>query len=176
MAILHGTTIDNNYLIPAITGTIDQISPNVATPSPLTETTTISIHCHRNGYIQLLQEYCEDDDLSPDSFTDHIDPNDETLWIRSFRCGGGRSTFDRDGRGRGRLSRDQYADRGHVSKNSKSFKGKYNYYGMTGHHSMNFHFLTNLQQDLAYLKMETAAPYKKRNNFKGKNSYQQNRN
>ena len=45
---------------------------------------------------------------------------------------------------------------------------------MMGHHSTNCHFLAKLQQALAYLKMEPAAPYKKRNNFKGKNSYQKN--
>ena len=47
---------------------------------------------------------------------------------------------------------------------------------MSGHHSTNCHFLIKLQQALAYLKMEPTAPYKKRNNFQRKHSYQKNNN
>ena len=128
----------------------------------------------RDDRIRLLQEYYDDDSISPDLFADHIDPNDEPPWIRSFRCGGGRSPFDRGGRGSGRFSPDRYGDRGKHSKSDKAFKGKCNSCGMTGHHSKNCHFLIKLQQALACLKMEPAAPYKKRNNFKGRNTYQQN--
>jgi len=58
MAILHGTTIDDIYLVPAIAGTIDQMAPHVATSSPTTETTTIQQHHHRESRIQQLTDYC----------------------------------------------------------------------------------------------------------------------
>ena len=45
-----------------------------------------------------------------------------------------------------------------------------------GHHTKLFHFMLKLQQALVYLNLDPMAPYKKRNNFKGKNTYSQNRN
>ena len=58
MAILHGTTIDDIYLVPAITGTINQMALHIATPSPTTETKTIQQHHHRKSRIQQLSDYC----------------------------------------------------------------------------------------------------------------------
>ena len=172
-AILHSNRIEDIYLVPAIAGTIDQLTPSKKlTPTDVSHN---SNQRRREDRIRMLQEYCDDDNISSDLFSDYIDPNDEPPWIRTFRRGGGRSPFDRGGRGRGRFSRDRNGDRGYRPKNDKVFKGKCNSCGMTGHHSKNCHFLIKLQQALAYLEMEPKAPYKKRNNFKGKNTYQQNR-
>ena len=121
-AILHTTTINAVYLVPTIAGTIGQITPSNI--SPPADTPTNQLQRRRDDRIQLLQEYCEDNSITPNAFYDHVNPDDEPPWIHSFRRGGGRSPFNRGGRCRGRFSRENYGGRGYRSNNDKAFKGK----------------------------------------------------
>ena len=172
--ILHATTINAVYLVPAISSTIDQLTPSKIYPP--TDTPTNQLQRRHEDRIQLLQEYCEDDSITPDAFYDHINPIDKPPWIRSFRRSGARSPSNRGGRSRGIFSHENYGGCDYRSNNNKAFKEKFNSRGMLGHHSKNFHFLMKLQQALAYLKMKPSAPYKKRDTFRGKHSYQDSTN
>ena len=45
---------------------------------------------------------------------------------------------------------------------------------MKGHHDDTCHFLMKLQQALSFLKIDPAAPFKKRQHFRGRNTYTKN--
>ena len=178
MAILHASHINPMYLVPAIASTIDQLAP-----SPPNTDTTIIRHqrshddrsrLRQDDRIRQLTDYCEDDDIGPSCFSEYISIQEEPPWIRAFQRGGGRSHFNRSGRGRGRYSRDQFGGRDNRALQNKPFKGKCNCCGMANHHADSCHFLLKLKQALSYLKMVPEAPHQKRTNFKGKNSYRAN--
>jgi len=172
MALRRSTIVDNIYKIPEIAETIDQMCPTTGLSTPHPAPSSQRPH---NSHIRQLTDYCENDAISPDHFDEHVDNNEDLPWIRSFRRGGGRTPFRRGGsrRGHSYQNNHQYG-RGNSVSNSKLFKGTCNCCRITGHHTDSCHFLLKPRQAFSYLKMDPRAPYKKRYNFKGKNSYQKN--
>ena len=176
MAILHALIIDDIYLVPAIAGTIDQLTPSPPAthvpPGP-------PIHPHRrrqDDRIRQLTDYCEDDAIDASSFDEYVDVQEEPPWIRSFRRGGGRTPYGRFGGGRGRTQQGRYSGTNNSHSSPQPYKGKCNSCGMSGHHSDSCHFLLKLRQALTYLRMDPQAPLKKKAHFRGRNSYQKNNN
>ena len=166
-ALLLATTVDPIYQVPAIAGTIDQLQPAKQRSSRPPPTTT--------GQIRILEDYINDDSIPADEYSTAIDYTGENPYIRSFRRGGGRSPFSRGG-GRGRGGQQSYGNnsRNQYQNKTASFKGKCNGCGMQNHHADSCHFLLKLRQALTYLGVDPQAAFKKRTNFKGRNTYGQN--
>ena len=90
MALRLSTNVADIYMVPATSGTIDQLCP---TPGPPTPAPAPSGQRPHSSHIRQLADYCEDDDVSPDQFNDYVDTNEEPPWIHFFRQGGGRTPF-----------------------------------------------------------------------------------
>ena len=98
-SILHTTTIDKSYRVPAIAVTIDQLAPG---PPLATNQRREQPRDHNDARSRALLDYYEDD-LSHnfDNYCQEIDASGESAFCCSFRDGGGISPFSRGG-GRGR--------------------------------------------------------------------------
>ena len=165
--------IDTIYLVPALAGTIDQL-----TKPPSDGNSRNTTRPHQDAHIRALAEYCDDDTVHANDYNEYIDETGETPFIRSFRQGGGRSPFHRTGRGRNSGGRDQgrFGGRGRRPQNKTTFKGSCNSCGMQNHHADSCHFLLKLRQALSYLGIDPNAAFKKKTHYQGRNSYEKNKN
>jgi len=123
-------------------GTIDQLAPSPPQSSRIPNAT----RPRNDAQIRAFMDYYADDAAPLNEYCELIDGSGETLFIRSFRRGGGRSPFQRGGgrgRERGGGGRGKHGQRGHGA--GKSFKGNCNSCGMANHHAELCYFLLKLR-------------------------------
>ena len=140
--IHYNDKLSYNKIVNKDNGTIDQLAPSPPQSSRIPNAT----RPRNDAQIRAFMDYYADDAAPLNEYCELIDGSGETLFIRSFRRGGGRSPFQRGGgrgRERGGGGRGKHGQRGHGA--GKSFKGNCNSCGMANHHAELCYFLLKLR-------------------------------